>query len=391
VTGVRFPVLVTDDVALGALAERLGGASRIAVDVEANGMYAYRPRLCTVQIAVRIEDRVEIAVVDTLAVDVGPLRDVLGADGPLKVLHDLTFDAELLAGAGAPLGRVRDTSVAARFLGHEATGLGTVLEKELGVSVDKSLQQHDWGRRPISEAEMTYLATDVAHLLSLDDRLTERARTLDILDEVEIESSHRARQSETRLADPQPAYTRVKHATSLATWLERAVLRRVYAVRERLAEEADVPAHRIVSNEMLLQLCRDKPTSAGAFRAIVERRRPGLAPEPFCHAVRQGLADGDVPPEDRVWFERPALPIEVTQRRRRREGQLQTWRRSEAQRRGVSEQAILPGHCLQAVARILADVADLEERRARIVEVPALGEKRLAAYLEAWLAFEEIR
>lgn len=387
---MREPELITDEDALARLVPRIGRARRIGVDVEANGLFAYRARLCTLQIAIETDAGAEIAVVDTLAVDVAPLRGVLGPDGPLKVLHDLTFDAELLAGAGAPLGRVRDTSIAARFLGHEATGLGSVLERELGVVVDKSLQQHDWGKRPLSEAAMRYLATDVAHLLSLDETLTERAASLGILEEVEEESRHRARQAEGRLIDTQPGYTRIKHASTLSTWAERAALRRLHELRERLAEEADVPSYRILPSELLLALCRDKPRSAGAFRAMVERRRPGLSADAWCDALRRGLEEGDVPEEDKVHFERPAPPPELALRRRRREGQLQAWRKGEAARRGVAEQAVLPGHCVHSLAQVLAEVTEREARRAAIVRVPGLGEKRLGAYLDAWLDLEEI-
>lgn len=387
---MRAPEIITDDLGLSKLAERLERVDRIAVDVEANGLFAYRANLCTLQLAFEGPDGHEIAVVDTLAVDVAPLRRALGEEGPLKVLHDLTFDAELLAGSGAPLGRVRDTSVAARFLGHEATGLGSVLERELGVTLDKSMQQYDWGKRPFSDAAMEYLAGDVAHLLSLDALLSERARGADILEEVEEESRHRARQAGARLLDTQPGYTRIKHATTLSTWVERAILRRVCALRERLAESADVPSHRVMPSELMLQICRAKPDSPRAFRALVERRRPGLSAEEWCEAVRRGIEDGDVPEEDKVYFERPSVLPAFAERRRRREGQVQAWRKAEALRRGVNEQAVLPGHCAHAVAHALATEITAGERREAICRLPGLGEKRLALYLDAWLAFEEL-
>src|SRR5690349_14549323 len=116
------PLVVRDPAALAALAARAARAPRIAIDVEANGLFAYRAALCTVQLAFPEGDDRAIAVIDTLAVDPAPLAAVLGPEGPVKVLHDLTFDARLLAEAGAPLGRVRDTSVTARLLGIAATG-----------------------------------------------------------------------------------------------------------------------------------------------------------------------------------------------------------------------------------------------------------------------------
>jgi ribonuclease D len=385
------PELITDAAALEALAPRLARAERIAVDVEANGLFAYRARLCTLQLAMETDGELTIVLVDTLAIDIAPLRAALGESGPLKVLHDLTFDAELLASVGTPLGRVRDTSVAARFLGHEATGLANVLDRELGITIDKSLQQHDWGKRPLTEAALAYLASDVAHLLALDARLAERALEADILEEIEEESRHRARQAGARLLDMQPAYTRIKHASTLPTWGERAILRRVHAVREDLASARDVPSHRIMPSDMLLQLCRAKATTVEAFRAIVERRRPDLDPSAFLAAVAQGLHDGDVPEEDKVYFERPTVNPLLVERRRRRDGQVHAWRKAESARRGVSEQAILPGHCAHGVAQALAEIhPDDESKRDALTRVPGLGDKRLRSYVEAWLAFEDL-
>lgn len=388
---MRDPELITDSRALEALALRLAAAERIAIDVEANGLFAYRAQLCTLQLALTTDGELEVVLIDTLAVDLGPLRTALGEEGPLKVLHDLTFDAELLASVGVPLGRVRDTSVAARFLGHEATGLANVLERELGITIDKSLQQHDWGKRPLTDAALAYLASDVAHLLALDETLAERARAAEILEEIEEESRHRARQAEARLLDLQPAYTRIKNACSLPTWAERAVLRRVHAVREELASAGDVPSYRVMPSDMLLHLCRAKPASAEAFRAVVARRRPDLDPEAWLLAVERGLRDGDVPEDDKAHFERPTMHPLLVERRRRRDGQVHAWRKAESVRRGVPEQAILPGHCAHGVAQALAEVhPDEASKREALSRVPGLGEKRLRTYLDAWLAFEEL-
>src|SRR5262249_3834526 len=149
-------------------AARARRAARVAVDVESNGLFVYRAALCVLQLAWPEDGRIVVAVVDPIAVSIAPLTALFSATGPVKVLHDLTFDARLLAEAAAPLSRVRDTSVAARLLGRKATGLAALLAEELGVAHDKRLQQHDWARRPLREAEIDYLAGDVRHLLELD-------------------------------------------------------------------------------------------------------------------------------------------------------------------------------------------------------------------------------
>src|SRR5262245_2120617 len=97
-------------------------APLVAVDAEGNGLFAYRARLCTVQLAWQEGDDTRIAVVDTLAVGPAPLGELFALSGPTKVLHDFTFDVKLLSEAGVALDNVRDTSVLARMLGRKATG-----------------------------------------------------------------------------------------------------------------------------------------------------------------------------------------------------------------------------------------------------------------------------
>src|SRR5579862_9482477 len=78
-----------------AVAAAAARAERIAFDVEASGMFAYRARPCTVQLAWDGGER--IAVVDVLAAPLAPLARLLGPDGPVKIVHDVAFDARLLA------------------------------------------------------------------------------------------------------------------------------------------------------------------------------------------------------------------------------------------------------------------------------------------------------
>ena len=127
---------------IAQVARECAAAPYVAVDVEASGMHAYRAGLCTVQLAWNGGER--IAIVDALATPIAPLAAVLGASTPLKIVHDVAFDARLLAEAGIVLGGVHDTAIAARMLARPATGLATLLSSELGISISKALQHHDW-------------------------------------------------------------------------------------------------------------------------------------------------------------------------------------------------------------------------------------------------------
>src|SRR6185312_8592648 len=142
-------IVVEDDHRLRDVIAAAGAAERLAVDVEASGMFAYRARTCTLQLA--WDGGEKVAVVDALATSIEPLRELLGDSGPVKIVHDVAFDARLLAESGIALGNVHDTAVAARMLSRAATGLATMLEVELGVRIAKTMQQHDWRVRPLDD------------------------------------------------------------------------------------------------------------------------------------------------------------------------------------------------------------------------------------------------
>ncbi len=378
--------LVEDARSLDALCARIATIPRLALDVEADGLHAFRPKLCTLQLGFEGDGGARhVAVIDTLAVPVAPLAAILGQGGPVKVLHDLTFDAKMLAEAGVALGRVRDTSIAARLLGHQATGLGTLLEAELGVKVDKHLQQHDWAARPLRPVQLAYLADDVAHLLALDDRLAERAEEADLVEEIAEECAYRLVAASAPPRDPRPAYVRVKGAAALDR-LGRAVLRRLVEARERAAERLDVPPFKVVGNDVLLELARRRPITMADLRAVrgTMAGRAARAAGAMLEAVATGVADGEIPEDDRALFDPPRPDRAILAGRRAVEARVSGWRRAEAKRRGVDEQAVLPGHCAQDVAdALLAHGGDDAARRAAIQAIPGLGARRLSRYLDA--------
>lgn len=382
------PLLVDTAEGVSSLGERIRRADRLAVDVEGNGLFAYRSRLCTVQLAWREGDMTKIAIVDTLAADVAPLCGALSAPRPLKVLHDLTFDVRMLSEAGARIVNAHDTTVFARFLGHVATGLAKVVASELGIALDKGLQTHDWSRRPLGPTEIGYLAGDVAHLLDLHDVLHEKALAADILEEIDVECAHRVSSSMAPGRDPRPPYARIKHAGVLGA-PERSVLRELFELREARARELDVPPHRVLPNERLVGLAVARPGDERAMRSVAGVELPHA--KEWLERIVGAVARGDVPEPERHHFEPRIVDVARVARRRQLEGALGGWRRREAERRAVSEQVVLPGHCLAAVVDVLLDVPGDGAAQASAIEaIPGIGARRVCHYRDAWLALSDL-
>lgn len=391
-------IRVSTEEDLAALAERAARSPRIAVDVEANGLFAYKASACVVQLAFEEGGRVEVAVIDARAVSPARLAPIFGGSGPIKVLHDLTLDARLLAAEGAPLANVRDTSVSARFLGFRSTGLASLLASELGVTIDKRFQQHDWCSRPLTDEQLSYLTADVEHLFALDDKLAAMAEALCIAPEIADECAYKLACALGPPKDDRPAYVRIKGAGHLAPE-GRAVLRRLTIAREEVAAARGVPPFKVITNEVLLAIAQRAPKTYADLAEI----RGATADEALAVAllgcVALGVADGDVPAADRDHFDVPKPSREHTAKRRAIEASISGWRGAEAKRRKVDEQVVLPGHCAEELANVLMEAcrscagepAKGADLRASIQAIPGLGGKRVALYLDVLARLGERR
>ncbi|RLB54134.1 MAG: ribonuclease D [Deltaproteobacteria bacterium] len=376
------PKLISRASELAAVVGQCLDAPRVAVDVEGNGLHVFRARLCALQLGWRQRGGDQVAIIDTLELSTEPLAALLGKGGPVKVLHDLTFDARMLGQQGIELGNVRDTSVAARFLGESSTGLAALAAARLGITLNKFLQDHNWAERPFTGEQLDYLAGDVSHLLALDDVLTCAAEEQKITAEIAVEWAYKLKGALAPPQDQRPTYLRIKGYGELND-LERAVLRRLVLFRAQLAEREDVPEFRVAPSGLLLALARRKPRQQRALRQCCGNRRklPG-EPEAWLTAVRRGIEDGAPPLE-----EQPSLAPTVFSRheialRKQLAAVLSKWRRREAADRSVDLQVVLPGHCMGPVTGVLATPVsdDGVSLRDRLGSVEGFGECRVERY-----------
>lgn len=370
-------VLVTHEDGLRAATVGLARSRRVALDIESNGLFKYRATLCAMQLAgTKSTEAANVFIVDTFTTSLEPLSELLGPNGPRKIVHDVAFDARILAESGLILANVLDTSIAARMLGRTATGLASLLGAELGIELDKKLQHHDWTERPIRPNQLRYLANDVIHLEALADKLWAEVEARDIAAEIEEETRYRLSQSIAAAGsvDPRRPYLRLK-GIDRAPATQLPILRRLADVREEKARKLDVPPHKVLGADVLFAIARARPRTMaeleGVCGATQGHRARSLAPQ-LLEAVHAGLADDGVPEAERAMLDKPRLPPAVAKARRAREQRLTSWRKNEAKRRGVDEQVVLPGHCLNDLAS-LDDDASIDS----IARVPGIGAFRV--------------
>ena len=153
-----------------ALLEVLAGEERIAVDTEFHREKTYFPQVALVQVA--WPDG--LVLIDPLVVDLRPMAKLL--ESPvLVVMHAAGQDLEVFERAcGAVPENLFDTQVAAGFIGLSSPSLAVLHERELGLRLTKGDRLTDWLARPLTDSQLDYAASDVAHLLEIHDRLVDR-------------------------------------------------------------------------------------------------------------------------------------------------------------------------------------------------------------------------
>jgi ribonuclease D len=151
--------------------------------------------------------------------------------------------------------RLWDTRIAAQLAGETAFGLGALLEKYFDLRLSKKLQRADWSQRPLTPEMIAYAANDTAHLPDLRDVLADALRKLGRLAWAEEEFERLEGIHWSPGADGEDAYLKLKGAKALA------VLRALFAWRDRLAAELDRAPFRIMGNDALMAIAKAVPTS----------------------------------------------------------------------------------------------------------------------------------
>jgi ribonuclease D len=256
-----------------ALAEEIGTAAWLAVDTEFSNEKTYYPRLCLIQVGWEAG----VACVDPLVpgIDLGPLLDVLRRAETQKVLHAATNDLAVLHPLlGGAFGPVFDTQLAAAFVGHgPSVGYGPLLERVLGIRLDKGWARTDWSARPLPPAALRYAADDVRHLRGLVEHLEVELAQRDRHAWFREDSDALVAAASAPDLDLGLAWRRVRGWQRIDPGA-LPLLRELAAWRERAARTANRPRRRILEDDLLLQVARLRPGS----RAELERVR-GFRPD----------------------------------------------------------------------------------------------------------------
>jgi len=315
--------LIAEPDAIAAVARALAKAPLVAFDLEFASADRLVPLLCVLQVAWLDEHQSldapvgeivaavpHVRLVDPMAGDVAPIVHALAAH-PCVVAHAPRQDLALLnARFGTAMGGLVDTQLMAAFTGMgDQIGLATLANELLGTSLGKELQWTAWERRPLTDAQLAYAASDVRHLHALYAILAAklgprlawvRAETAEIVIDA----------LEAVAVTPETAWQQIGGARGLDANAQ-AALAGLAAWRQRVAIELDKPLGQVVNDKVLLELARHRPRDAGSVRAI-----KGLSPLAKARADELVTAIADARPSTEA-AAKPAVPRGPSQRAQR--------------------------------------------------------------------------
>lgn len=301
--------LIESDAALADALAALPATGPVAVDTEFMRRNTYFPQVALLQLCAGDG----ALLIDPLAVtDLEPIRALLRDPARPKVLHSCSEDLEVFrCWLGEQPTPLIDTQRAAALVG-EPHGLGyqAIVERLLGVALEKGETRSDWLRRPLTDSQCHYAAQDVLHLLPVWEQLEARARRLGRLDWIVEEGQEAIAALEARDRD---LYRRVKGAGRLAP-RQLAVLAALCDWRESRARRLDKPRGWILDDKACVAIARSLPTQrqtlaelevlppsvlrreGDALLALVEAALvlpetslPAAQPEPLTPAQRSAL------------------------------------------------------------------------------------------------------
>ncbi len=118
----------------------------------------------------QINDGQEIYIVDTVLIGhPEDSCDFLFSDSVIKIFHSCKEDLEAIhSWTGDVMVNIFDTQLANAFLdGEYSIGYQGLVEKKLEISLDKRETRSNWLRRPLTDSQLHYAASDVEYLIHL--------------------------------------------------------------------------------------------------------------------------------------------------------------------------------------------------------------------------------
>ena len=315
---------------------------RLAIDLEANSLFAYREQVCLIQISIPGQDYI---VDPTAALELGGLGDLFGNPDIEKVFHAAEYDLILVKRQyDWILKNLFDTMWAARILGYPRCGLANLLHDFFDVQQDKKHQKANWCRRPLTDSMLAYAQMDTHLLLRLRDEMAEELRDDNCLAEAqEIFAGQCHIHLNDNSFNPDDFWS--INGTRDLSPQKQALVKALFIFRDSQARRLDRPPFKVFDNRTIIELAEAAPKYLEELSHIhgMSRGQVRRYGRPILQVIAQARHDRP-PKRPPKTNKRP--PDAVVNRYEK----LHNWRKEKAKKRGVESDVIISRVALWSLA-----------------------------------------
>lgn len=242
--------IIDNDEKLIALANILQGKEEIAFDTEFDRFKrTYGFNLCLIQ----VYDGSRVYIIDPIKIEsLLALWKVFENPDICKVLYSCQEDIALLTINGCRPKNIFDVQIAAQLCDHPSKSFAQLIELEFK-KIDKSKQKSDWNKRPLDFEQLIYSTNDVIYLLTLKEKfhkqiiskgMQEMLDEENFLCENPVITNYKPKLSKKQIQQYSPYF--------------QEILLKLFKVRDKIAQELNVPPFYVVSDSTIEGIIKDK-------------------------------------------------------------------------------------------------------------------------------------
>lgn len=332
------PTVIDTPEKLAEILPHLLKEESLAIDTEANSMYAYKERVCLIQISTPDRD----LIIDPLAInDITHLGALFSDPEKEIIFHASEYDfIGLQRDHAFTFANLFDTMMAARLLGYKQFGLANLLNEKFNITLDKKYQRADWGARPLSDEMLSYAAEDTRYLFALRDALKAELVEKDLWELAQEDFRRACFVISSENNNHRPCWIKAMGKTEL-TPRQQTILNELCKAREKIAENLDRPMFKVVDDAALVRVALAEPKSIRELAecALTEKQLKRFG-KTFIRAIAAGADLPFVKPEP--------IPRKPSWYLKKME-KLKTWRKEKGEAIGVESDIVLPKAYMQSL------------------------------------------
>ena len=265
------PELITTESAFELMIQKLlDGEGPIAIDAERASGYKYSQRAYLIQL---FRKDGGLHLIDPIAITNKSLWQKFNQEFSKYewVIHASTQDLPCLLELGLDPQILFDTELGARIAGYPRVGLGALAESLLELQLAKEHSAVDWSIRPLKPEWLNYAAIDVDVLLDIRAKVEELLLEKKKLswanqDFKAILINFKAKQSDPPKAD---RWRRTSGMHKVRDRLTMTIIRNLWIDRDKLAQELDIAAGRILNDEAIIAIATKRPETPEAMAKVI--------------------------------------------------------------------------------------------------------------------------